>query len=248
MHKKWQQKCYAWLLAGAMAVSALPLVPLTSQAAGSEEAKQPQESVLEEGAKQAQGSVPENVGRAADDDMGGYLWLNFGTEGGYEKIFYGYSEDGLTWKKLNKVNGTPRSVLVNNAKGSDLGVRDPHIIRSPQGDKYWILGTDLHAEGGGTGGSGWNQLSASQNLVIWESDDLVNWSEPRLVHAGFDNAGCIWAPEAIYDDTTGDYVVYWSARDKSRRQCIARLCLPHQRFCHVHGTQGLAQRGCSFWK
>ncbi len=217
MHKKWQHKCYVWLLAGAMAVSALPLIPLTSQAAaGSEELKQPQESVLEEGAKQAQGSVLENAGRAADDDMGGYLWLNFGTEGGYEKIFYGYSEDGLTWKKLNKVNGTPRSVLVNNAKGSDLGVRDPHIIRSPQGDKYWILGTDLHAEGGGTGGSGWNQLSASQNLVIWESDDLVNWSEPRLVHAGFDNAGCIWAPEAIYDDTTGDYVVYWSARDKSK--------------------------------
>ncbi len=205
MHKKWRQRCYAWLLTGALAVSALPLAPLTTQAAaGQEETKQAQEDVLE------------NAGKAAANDMGGYLWLNFGTEGGYEKIFYGYSEDGLTWKKLNKVNGTSRSVLVNNAKGSDLGVRDPHIIRSPQGDKYWILGTDLHAEGGGTGGSGWNQLSASQNLVIWESSDLVNWSEPRLVHAGFDDAGCIWAPEAIYDDTTGDYVVYWSARDKSK--------------------------------
>ena len=32
---------------------------------------------------------------------------------------------------------------------------------------------------------------------------------------GFDNAGCVWAPEAIYDETTGDYLVYWSARDKS---------------------------------
>lgn len=199
MHKKWKQRCYAWLLAGAMAVSALPLVPMTSQAAAAQE------------------DVPQNAGKAASGEMGGYLWLNFGTEGGYEKIFYGYSEDGLTWSKLNKVNGTSRSVLVNNAKGSDLGVRDPHIIRSPQGDKYWILGTDLHAEGGGTGGSGWNQLSASQNLVIWESNDLVNWSEPRLVYAGFDNAGCVWAPEAIYDEDSGDYVVYWSARDKSKK-------------------------------
>ena len=146
----------------------------------------------------------------------GYLWTNFDASGGYEKIFFGYSEDGLTWSKLNKDEyGNAQPVLVNDAEGSDLGVRDPHIIRSAEGDKYWILGTDLHAEGGGAGGSGWDQLNASQNIVVWESTDLVNWSEPKLVYAGFDNAGCVWAPEAMYDETTGDYLVYWSARDKS---------------------------------
>ncbi len=151
------------------------------------------------------------------DYTAGYLWTNFDASGGYEKIFFGYSEDGLNWSKLNKdANGNPQPVLVNDAEGSDLGVRDPHLIRSAEGDRYWILGTDLHAEGGGAGGSGWNQLSASQNLVVWESDDLVTWSEPRLVYAGFDHAGCVWAPEAIYDETTGDYVVYWSARDNSK--------------------------------
>lgn len=221
MHKKWQQKCFAWLLAGTMAISGVPSVCLAAGAAdvtaseGTElQADKGSEAIQ---TQQAQGEVQaEMQERAADDNMGGYLWLNFGTEGGYEKIFYGYSEDGMTWKKLNKVNGTSRSVLENNAKGSDLGVRDPHLIRSVDGSKYWILGTDLHAEGGGAGGSGWNQLSASQNLVIWESADLVNWSEPRLVYAGFDNAGCVWAPEAIYDEATQDYVVYWSARDKSK--------------------------------
>ncbi len=150
------------------------------------------------------------------DYSAGYLWANFGTHGGYEKIFFGYSEDGMTWKKLNKKDGAAQPILANDAPGSDLGVRDPHLIRSAEGDRYWILGTDLHAEGGGAGGSGWDQLNASQNLVVWESSDLVNWSEPRLVYAGFDNAGCVWAPEAIYDDTTGDYVVYWSSRDKSK--------------------------------
>lgn len=147
----------------------------------------------------------------------GYLWTNFDASEGYEKIFFGYSEDGLTWEKLNKdAYGIPQPVLTNDAEGSDLGVRDPHLIRSPEGDRYWILGTDLHAEGGGPGGSGWDQLGASQNIVVWESADLVNWSEPRLVYAGFDQAGCVWAPEAIYDKTTGDYVIYWSARDKSK--------------------------------
>ena len=157
---------------------------------------------------------------AQDDSQydGGYLWVNFGTEGGYEKIFYGYSKDGLTWEKLNKdENGNAQPILANTAPGSDLGVRDPHLIRSPEGDRYWILGTDLHAEGGGSGGSGWDQYGASQNIVVWESTDLVNWSEPQLVYAGLDEAGCVWAPEAIYDETTGDYVVYWSARDKSKK-------------------------------
>jgi len=150
------------------------------------------------------------------DYTAGYLWTSFGESGGYEKIFLGYSEDGLNWEHLNKnAGGTAQPVLTNDAKGSDLGVRDPHLIRSAEGDKYWILGTDLHAEGSGEGGSGWNQLSASQNLVVWESEDLVNWSEPRLVYAGFENAGCVWAPEAIYDEETGDYLVYWSARDRS---------------------------------
>ena len=150
------------------------------------------------------------------DYTAGYLWTNFDASGGYEKIFFGYSEDGLTWSKLNKDEyGNAQPVLVNDAEGSDLGVRDPHIIRSAEGDKYWILGTDLHAEGGGAGGSGWDQLNASQNIVVWESNDLVNWSEPRLVYSGFENAGCVWAPEAYYDNTTGDYLVYWSARDKS---------------------------------
>lgn len=147
----------------------------------------------------------------------GYLWTNFDAHGGYEKIFFGYSEDGLAWDHLNKVEGKANPILVNDAEGSDLGVRDPHIIRSAEGDRYWILGTDLHAEGGGAGGSGWNQYSASKNLVVWESTDLVRWSEPRLVYAGLDTAGCIWAPEAMYDEVNGDYVVYWSARDYSQK-------------------------------
>ncbi len=122
----------------------------------------------------------------------------------------------MKWTKLNKVNGTAQPILTNDAEGSDLGVRDPHLIRSAEGDRYWILGTDLHAEGGGAGGSGWNQLSASKNIIVWESTDLVSWSEPKLVYAGMDTAGCVWAPEAIYDKSTGDYVVYWSVRDNSK--------------------------------
>lgn len=143
------------------------------------------------------------------DYTAGYLWTHFATAGGYEKIFYGYSDDGLHWSKLND----NQPILAN--LGGDLGVRDPHLVRAPEGDKYWIIGTDLHAEGGGAGGSGWDQLNASQNLVVWESTDLVNWSDQRIAFAGFDQAGCVWAPEATYNEATGEYYVYWAARDRT---------------------------------
>ena len=147
-------------------------------------------------------------GNLDTDYTGDYLWTYFQASGGYEKIFLGTSEDSLNWTSLN--NDQP--ILANLE--SDLGVRDPHLIRSAEGDRYWILGTDLHAEGGGAGGSGWNQRNASQSIVVWESEDLVHWSEGAIVHSGFDFAGCVWAPEAIYDEATGQYLIYWSARDQ----------------------------------
>jgi hypothetical protein len=48
--------------------------------------------------------------------------------------------------------------------------------------------------------------------VVWESTDLVTWSQPWLLNA----AGAIpdgsnaWAPEAIWSSETNDYVLYWA--------------------------------------
>ncbi|MCR4745845.1 MAG: LamG domain-containing protein, partial [Lachnospiraceae bacterium] len=68
------------------------------------------------------------------DYSAGYLWAYFSVYEGYERMFLGYSEDGLNWESLNKdEDGTPQPILSNDGEGSDLGVRDPHIIRSPEG-------------------------------------------------------------------------------------------------------------------
>ncbi|KZX20591.1 family 43 glycosylhydrolase [Rathayibacter tanaceti] len=138
----------------------------------------------------------------------GYLWTHFASTD-YEKIYLGSSTDGLHWSKLNG----DKAVLANLA--GTLGVRDPHLVRSATGDEYWILGTDLHAEGTAGGGS-WDQVNASQKLVVWRSTDLVTWSDQSLVFAGSPNAGNVWAPEATWDETTGQYYVYWSGRDKTQ--------------------------------
>jgi hypothetical protein len=48
--------------------------------------------------------------------------------------------------------------------------------------------------------------------MVWESTDLVNWSEQRMVEVSPESAGNTWAPEVMYDDTTGEYIVFWASK------------------------------------
>ncbi|WEV52130.1 family 43 glycosylhydrolase [Bifidobacterium sp. ESL0704] len=142
----------------------------------------------------------------------GYLWLHFKATD-YEKVNFGYSADGYHWKALNDGNA-----VMDNPSGTK-GLRDPHLLRlhqpDSQGNKYVMIGTDLHAEGTAHGGS-WDQISASKNLVVAKSKDLVKWTTPKLVSTGLEGkVGNAWAPEAIWDDETNDYLVYWASRDLS---------------------------------
>lgn len=142
---------------------------------------------------------------AALDPFTGYLMAHFtGESTSGEQIYLAHSTDGLNWSDLN--NGAP--VVVSTV--GTRGVRDPAIVRSPQGDRYWIIATDLRI----ASGTSWSDAAnrGSTSLVVWESTNLVDWSEPRLVNVagGIPGAGNAWAPEAIYDPATGDYVVYWA--------------------------------------
>lgn len=134
-----------------------------------------------------------------------------------EQIYFSVSEDGLRWTDLN--NSEP--VLVSTI--GDKGVRDPSLVRSPDGKKFYLLATDLRI----ANGKGWDpaRFHGSTSLVFWESTDLVNWSAPWMVDvaSAIPGAGCAWAPEAIYDESTGDYFVYWatiSPRDGVREARI----------------------------
>lgn len=142
-----------------------------------------------------------------EDDYVGYLFVHFtGSEGAasHEQTYFSISEDGLNWTDLNG----NQAVLTSNI--GESGLRDHFIARAPEGDKYYMIATDLsiyHNAGNWAGAGG----SGSHGIVVWESDDLVNWSEPWIAEIAPENAGCTWAPEFIYDEKTGEYVVYWSA-------------------------------------
>lgn len=141
-------------------------------------------------------------------EKGGYLFVTFRGEGSpmTEQVYFMVSENGRDWEALNDAE----PVLVSDL--GEKGVRDPYIIRSPDQNKFYLIATDLSIHLNGDWGRA--QTAASQSIVVWESEDLLNWSEPRLVKVADDDAGCTWAPEAVYDTERGEYMVFWASKTK----------------------------------
>ncbi len=122
-----------------------------------------------------------------------------------EKIYFGASRgnDPLDYDVLN--DGQP----VLSSQFGTKGLRDPFIIRSAEGDRFYLLATDLKAYP--TVDFGEAQETGSKYLEVWESTDLVHWSDQRHVKVSSDFAGNTWAPESFYDEDAGEYVVYWAS-------------------------------------
>ncbi|WP_232213027.1 glycoside hydrolase family 43 protein, partial [Saccharomonospora saliphila] len=137
----------------------------------------------------------------------GYLFSYFTGEGyaDGEQVYLGASrgDDPLHWDEVN--GGEP---VLRSTKG-EQGVRDPFLIRSPEGDTFYLIATDLRMYGDGD----WDQAQrhGSRHIEVWSSTDLVTWSEQRHVRVAPENAGNVWAPEAYYDESIGAYVVYWAS-------------------------------------
>lgn len=138
----------------------------------------------------------------------GYMFSYFTGEGTAdgEQLYAALSkgDDPLKWRELN--DGKP--VLTSTL--GEKGLRDPFIIRSPEGDKFYQIATDLRIYGNGD----WDaaQRSGSKSIMVWESTDLVHWTNQRLVKVSPDSAGNTWAPEAFYDAERGEYVVFWASK------------------------------------
>ncbi|MFF7163383.1 family 43 glycosylhydrolase [Streptomyces sp. NPDC008086] len=138
----------------------------------------------------------------------GYMFSYFTGEGTAdgEQLYAALSkgDDPLKWRELN--DGKP--VLTSTL--GEKGLRDPFIIRSPEGDKFYQIATDLRIYGNGDWDA--SQRTGSKSIMVWESTDLVHWTNQRLVKVSPDSAGNTWAPEAFYDAKLGEYVVFWASK------------------------------------
>ncbi|MFK4100697.1 glycoside hydrolase family 43 protein [Streptomyces sp. NPDC019531] len=89
------------------------------------------------------------------------------------------------------------------------GARDPFLIRAADGSGFHLIATDLRIHGG----DGWEQAIAhgSRSLLVWGSADLRDWDGPRRVEVMPEQAGCVWAPEAVWDASRKEYLVFWAS-------------------------------------
>ncbi|MDD3789150.1 MAG: family 43 glycosylhydrolase [Petrimonas sp.] len=139
----------------------------------------------------------------ADKDLYAYLFTYFtGNKQEQEAINYAVSLDGY---KFYALNGN-KPVIDSRKISFTGGVRDPHILRTQEGN-FCMVATDM------VSANGWN---SNRGMVLLKSDDLVNWTSKAIDiqkrFSGNEHLLRVWAPQTIYDPDAGKYLIYWSMK------------------------------------
>lgn len=117
------------------------------------------------------------------------VWLFTSFRGSGDGLHLAYSDDATSWVEI------PGVILKPEVGGKLL--RDPHILRAPDGVFHMVWT------------SGWKD----RGIGYATSRDLVTWSEQRYLPLveDVDDARTCWAPEVYYDDKNQGFVVVWSS-------------------------------------
>lgn len=136
--------------------------------------------------------------------MAAYLFVHFTVESaGGEQVYFSVSRDGLHWQDL----GHDQPVLTSPL--GECGVRDPFLVRHPVTGRFHLIATDLCINTRRDWDSAVHE--GSRDLILWDSEDLVHWSQPRAVTLAVEGAGCAWAPEAVWDEASQDFLVFFAS-------------------------------------
>ena len=155
-----------------------------------------------------------------------YLFVHFRetTTPDGEQVYFALSRDGFRWEALN--NGRP----VLWAYYGDRGVRDMTIVRDRFSGRFHIFATDLSLSYGMRGKyrHSWEEISrnGSKCLAHWQSEDLVHWTEEELIGMG-DDFGCVWAPDILFDESAGEYLLHWSSCHRADDYRIKSIWFSH---------------------
>lgn len=141
------------------------------------------------------------------DKTTAYLFTYFtGNNVEDESIHFAISADGYNYLALNN----NQAVLDSKTISSSGGVRDPHILRCEDGKTFYMVATDM------TSYKGWDSNRA---MVLMKSSDLVNWTSTVIniqqTYPGNEELKRVWAPQTIYDEQAGKYMIYWSMQHAS---------------------------------
>lgn len=137
------------------------------------------------------GAVAQSARAAGAAPATGYLFTYF-TKNGEDGLHLAWSADGYRWEKLNNGDSyiTPRV-------GKSKLMRDPCVVRGPDGT-YHMVWT-----------SGWNE----NNIGYASTKDFINWSQQQEVPVMAHERGVLnsWAPEIVYDEKRGEFLIFWAS-------------------------------------
>lgn len=126
---------------------------------------------------------------AAEDDT--VLLFSFFRNNGEAGLYLATSEDGLRWEEIKKDH-----VWLAPKVGESVLMRDPCIIAGADGLFHMV----------------WTPGWQERGIGHASSKDLITWSEqqyiPVMMHEP--TAQNAWAPEAFYDEATGQYFIFWA--------------------------------------
>lgn len=140
--------------------------------------------------------------KPAEENFVGYLFAYFtGNRIEEEAVCYAVSYDGYNYYAIND----NKPVLLSKEISSTGGVRDPHILRGHDGKTFYMVLTDM------VSANGWDSNRA---MVLLKSNDLINWKHHVINiqkrYDGHEDLKRVWAPQTIFDEQEGKYLVYWS--------------------------------------
>ncbi|WP_442890125.1 family 43 glycosylhydrolase [Congregicoccus parvus] len=123
----------------------------------------------------------------AEGPLGGFLFSSFRGEG--DGLHLAYSHDGMDWTDLSPVFLTPEV-------GSGL-MRDPHVLRGPDGLYHMVWTTGWHDKG----------------IGYANSKDLSEWSAQKFlpVSESIEGVETTWAPELYWLEREQTYLIVWSS-------------------------------------
>jgi len=155
--------------------------------------------------------------KAQEKDMAAYLLAYFTDP--THSLFLALSTDGYTFTDVNK--GQP--IIAGDTIASQKGIRDPHISRGLDGAFYVVM-TDLHlfAKRLGYRETTWERPQKeydwgnNRGFVLMKSYDLIHWTHSNFLFdeafEGYEEMGCAWAPQTIYDPVEEKMMIYFTMR------------------------------------
>ncbi|KAJ4343940.1 hypothetical protein N0V95_006517 [Ascochyta clinopodiicola] len=144
-------------------------------------------------------------GEKRQSGYAGYLISTFSDVNPKVQWYLSNGNSPTSFTKLNKGNPVLISTVGTKA------VRDVFLASNGARTQHYMIATDLDIN---VSGFSWDKATrtGSRGIVVWKSKDLVNWSSANLKSVEGATAGMVWAPSAVWDDTTQQFYVFWASR------------------------------------